>query len=163
MTANLIALAKDETGSELVETALCICMWTMCVIGIVYASFAMYAAHFVSNVAEDAARYAIVRGSTWNGASCSSTSTLDCTATSSDVSNYVTGVLPSGLSSNNLSVSTTWPGKNVYGNSCDTEYGSNSPNCVVKVKVTYNFNFPVPIINVPAISLTGNSEMTITS
>jgi len=54
-------LFSEESGAEIVEFALCVCVWIACVFAIFYGSFALYAAHFVANAAEDGARYAMVR------------------------------------------------------------------------------------------------------
>lgn len=159
----LKAVAQDETGSELVEVGMSVWLWVLCVMGIVYVSFGVYAAHFVSSAAEDAARYAMVRGSTWSGTSCNTTSTFECAAKSSDVSNYVTSQLLPGLSSQNLSVTSTWPGTTANGNTCDTSSGSNSPYCVVNVTVTYNLRLTLPLIPISTIPLSSTSKMTIVS
>jgi Flp pilus assembly protein TadG len=151
----------EEAGSESVEFALSICIWFGAVFMIMYGSFALYAAHFVANAAEEAGRYAMVRGSSWNGEGCSSTSALDCTATSTDVSNYVIRTMPPGLSSSNISVSTSWPGSTSTGGTCDSEDGANGPNCVVKITVTYNFRFPVPFFTQNTLPFKSTSQVTI--
>ncbi len=153
-------LGSEDAGSEIVEFAFSICIWMMAVFLVMYGSFALYAAHFVANAAEEAARFAIVRGSSWNGASCASNA-LDCTASSTDVSNYVVRMLPPGLSSSNLTVSTQWPGTTSTGGTCDSEDGADSPNCVVQVTVGYSFNFPVPFLRRKTLPLSSTSSMTI--
>ena len=152
---------KEETGSELVEMALTVPMLFAVLCGVVYSSFALYATHFVANAAKEAARYAVVRGSTWGGTSCQSPSSFDCTATDTDVSNFVAAELPPGLSSGNLSVSTTWPGTTNSGSTCDTLNGDNSPNCEVSVQVNYQFTFPVPWVNQGVLPLSSSAEMSI--
>jgi Flp pilus assembly protein TadG len=156
----LSRLWKEESGSEMVEFALSICVWMGAAFLIMYGSFALYAAHFVANAAEEAGRYAMVRGSSWDGESCTS-SVLDCTATSTDVSNYVVQSMPPGLSSANVSVSTLWPGTTSAGGTCDSEDGANSPNCVVKVTVSYNFRFPVPFFTQNTLPFSSTSKVTI--
>jgi Flp pilus assembly protein TadG len=153
-------LASDEGGSEIVEFAFSICVWMMGAFLVMYASFALYAAHFVANAADEAARFAIVRGSSWNGASCSSNS-LDCTASSTDVKNYVLKMLPPGLSPSRLTVSTSWPGTTSTGTTCDSEDGTNSPNCVVQVTVGYSYSFPLPFLPKSTLPLSISSSMTI--
>jgi Flp pilus assembly protein TadG len=152
---------KDESGSESVEFSLSLMGWIGGAFLIMYGSFAIYAAHFVANASDEAARYAIVRGSSWNGASCSTNSGFDCTATSSDIETYVEGTLPPGLSAANLTVTTAWPGTTSSGATCDTEDGANSPNCQVQVQVTYNFSFPVPFFPQSRLPLTSSAAMTI--
>ena len=156
----LVRLALDDGGSEIVEFAFSICVWMMGAFLVMYGSFALYAAHFVANAADEAARFAIVRGSSWNGASCSS-NLLDCTASSTDIKNYVVRMLPPGLSSSNLTVSTSWPGTTSTGGTCDSEDGVNSPNCIVQVTVGYRFKFPLPFFAQSALPLSSSSSMTI--
>jgi Flp pilus assembly protein TadG len=156
----LLRIWKGDAGSEAVEFALSICIWVGAVFLIMYASLALYAAHFVANAAEEAGRYAMVRGSSWNGASCSG-SLLDCTATSSDISKYIVGSMPPGLSSSKVSVAASWPGTTSSGGTCDSEDGKNSPDCVVQVTVTYNFSFPVPFFPQKTLPFSSTSQMTI--
>src|SRR5579862_4355428 len=157
----LLRAWREDAGSEMVEFAFSICIWLGAAFLIMYSSLALYAAHFVANAAEEAGRYAMVRGSSWNGASCS-TSTLDCMATSTDISNYVVGSMPPGLSSSNISVAASWPGKTSTGATCDSQDGANSPNCVVNVTVTYNFKFPVPFFTQKTLPFSSTSQVTIT-
>lgn len=67
--AALLASAEEDRGSESVEFALSFSLWIGAAFMIMYGSFALYAAHFVANAAEEAGRFAMVRGSSWNGAS----------------------------------------------------------------------------------------------
>jgi Flp pilus assembly protein TadG len=161
MARKLREVLCDESGAEVVEFALSVCVWLACVFSIMYGAFALYAAHFVGNAAAEGARYAIVRGSTWSGNACTTTSTLECDAASSDVSNYIAGTLPPGMSASNLTVTATWPGTTSAGATCDTVNGANSPNCLVKVQVNYSFSFPVPFLTENTIPLSSFSEMTI--
>lgn len=161
MTKAFRRLVSDESGAEIVEFALAVCVWIAGVFAIMYGSFALYASHFVGSAADEAARYAVVRGSTWSGTSCSTTSTLECDATSTDVSSFVSSTLMPGMSSSNLTVTTTWPGTTSTGATCDTAYGSNSPNCLVAVQVNYRFSFPLPFLTQYTIPMTSTSEMTI--
>ena len=151
---------REERGSEAVEFALASCIWIGISFMIMYVSFGLYAAHFVANAAEEGARYASVRGSSWSSASCSA-SALDCTASSSDISTYVMNAAPPGLSTSSLSVSTSWPGTTSAGTTCDTADGSNSPNCIVKVTVSYNFSFPIPFVANSQKLFSSTSQMTI--
>ncbi len=152
---------QEEEGSEQVEFALCVFLWCLAVFAIANGSFALYAAHFVGSAANEAARYAMVRGSSWNGASCASTSTLECTATSANVTAFVNGQIPPGILSSQLTISTTWPGTTSSGGTCDTENGVNSPNCVVSVQVSYNLSFPCPFFTNNTIPLSTTAEMPI--
>jgi Flp pilus assembly protein TadG len=156
----LTGVVCEESGSELIEFALCIYLWIGLIFGVIYVSLATYTAHYVANAAEDGARYAMVRGSTWAGTTCSSSS-VECAATSADVARHVASTLTPGMTTSNLTVSATWPGTDTAGNTCDTANGANSPNCVVKVNVSYNFNLPLPFVNLSAMRMTSTSQMTI--
>jgi len=103
----------------------------------------------------------MVRGSEWKGAACTTTSTVNCTATNTDISNYVSSTLPGGLGASNLTVSATWSGKTSTGGSCDTQNGSNSPNCVIKVQATYVVSFPLPYMSSHGMTLSSTAVMTI--
>ena len=137
---------EDRQGSTLVEFSVSVCVVIAMLFWIFYASMALYADHFTANAAREAARYAMVRGSTWGGATCSSPSSLECTATASDVSKYVKALVSPGLDSSALTVTTTWPGTTPSGATCETTYGNNSPYCSVMVQVTYNFDLAVPFL-----------------
>lgn len=157
---HLVCQLRDENGSEAVEFALAFSVWVAAAFMIMYVSFALYAAHFVANAAEEGARYGSVRGSSWNGASCTSNQ-LDCTASSTDVSNYIKSAVPPGLALSSMNISTVWPGTTSSGDGCDTADGSNSPNCIVKVTVSYTFSFPLPFIPNGSRVFSSTSQMTI--
>jgi hypothetical protein len=142
MVEQLRRVLADDTGSELVEFAMSIWIWVGIVFLLLYGTFGIYVEHFVGEAAHEAVRYAMVRGSTWDGTSCTSTSTMECTATSTDVTNFVAARRAPGIAASNLSVSTTWPGVTSSGAACDTEDGADSPDCIVKVEVDYNLTFP---------------------
>ena len=55
----------QETGATLVEFALASTLLFLCIFAILDCSRALYADHFVRYGAEEAARYAMVRGATW--------------------------------------------------------------------------------------------------
>jgi Flp pilus assembly protein TadG len=161
ITQKIASLLKDDAGNNLVEFALCSCVWCSAVFVIVNLSFTLYAAHFVTTAASEAARYAIVRGSAWNGTTCTSPASFDCTASSSDVTSFVTSTLPPGIDAANLSVSTSWPGTTSSGDTCDSENGANSQNCQVKVAVSYSLTMALPFFPANSVPMTSSSEMTI--
>lgn len=153
---------EDREGSTLVEFALSVSIIIALLFWIFYASMALYADHFTENAARAATRYAMVRGSTWGGATCSSPSSLECTATDTDVSNYVKALVSPGLDSSALSVTTTWPGTTPSGATCETSEGNNSPYCSVVVQVTYNFDLTVPFLPHQQIGLSSAASAPIT-
>ena len=161
MAKRKLHILLDDDGSELVEFAIAVYIWIATAFAIMYGSFALYTAHFVSSASDQAARYAMVRGASWKGASCSSTASFDCTATSTDIQNYVKGLAPPGISTSELTTTPNWPGKNANGDNCDTINGTNGQNCVVQVTVSYSFAFPVPFLTKGTLPMTSTSAMTI--
>ncbi|MFT4111378.1 TadE/TadG family type IV pilus assembly protein [Silvibacterium sp.] len=131
------------------------------VFAILSASEAVYAQHYVNSAANDAARYAIVRGSYWSGTACSTVSTTNCAATAANVQSYVQSTVPPLINSNQLGVTTSWPGTTISGAVCDTVNGTNSGTCVVSVSVTYNYNFLLPFLPSNTITFEGTSTGTI--
>jgi len=160
LATNLMRIARNDEGSEAVEFALAFSMWVGTSFLVMYASLAVYASHFVANAAQEAARYGSVRGSSWNGISCSSVF-ANCTASSDDIVNQVKSSVPPGLSLSNLSISTAWPGTTSSGSTCDTSDGNDSPNCIIKVTVSYRFSFPVPFVAQSILPISSTSQMTI--
>jgi Flp pilus assembly protein TadG len=160
LSAHRLDSLRNEEGAEIVEFALAISIWITAAFMIMYVSFALYAAHFVANAAEEGARYASVRGSSWGSASCSSNQ-LDCVASSSDISKYIKNQIPPGISASSVTVATSWPGTTPSGATCDNADGSNSPNCIVNVSVSYNFSFPMPFIRNSTRLFSSAAQMTI--
>lgn len=155
---------KDDRGTALVETAISTILLVSLFFGIIDFSRAMYTWAFVSWAAQSGTRYAIVRGASWSGTSCSTTATQDCEATSTDVQNYVQSLAFPGVTGNSVSASTTWPGtapdsKTDGGTSCSTT--TNSRGCFVKVTVSYTFNFITPYLSSSGITFTSTSEQVI--
>ena len=154
-------LLGDSSGSGLLELALTASIVLMCLIGVLDGARAVYIGHYVGNAARDATRYAMVRGSTWNGTSCASVTAYSCNATASDVTRYVQNQTPSGMSVTGLNVATVWTGLTPSGQTCDTSLGKNSPTCVVQVTVSYNFSFMVPFITRHALVLKSTAAVAI--
>jgi Flp pilus assembly protein TadG len=154
--------SSSETGGTLVEAAVTMTLLLMCIFGIMDCSRALYVNHYVRYTAEEAARYAMVRGSTWNNASCATTQTESCTATSANIASYVTSITPAGINTgNNLSVATLWTGKSPSGANCSATNVTNSPGCVVQVQVSYNFNFVLPFLPANALQMGSQSSVAI--
>lgn len=151
----------EEHGAELVEFAVCATLLLSIVFGILGCSLALYSYHYCSQMAREASRYASVRGSSWNGTPCSTSTTYSCVAASTDVTRFVTSITPSGFKAANLSVTTTWPGTNGKGSACATANGVNSPGCVVGVRVGYAFSYNMPFMPRGPLSLSSTSTRTI--
>jgi Flp pilus assembly protein TadG len=148
---------EDESGSSTVETAFSLILLLMTIIGVVYFAEALYTYQFVSYAAQQGTRYAMVRGSGWGGAVCTSTTTLECNATASDIASYVQSLTPPGLTASNIVVTASWPGTTVNGSTsgCTT---ANSQGCLVKVQASYAFSFVGPFMSNSALNFTGTSE-----
>jgi Flp pilus assembly protein TadG len=154
------SLASGEAGGTLVEFAVALSVLLMVVFGIMDCSRALYFDHYVRYSAEEAVRYAMVRGSTWNNSPCTTTQTESCTATSANVTSLVKSITPIGNIAN-LNVATTWTGKTPTGSDCSSANVNNSPGCVVQVQVSYNFGFVLPFLPKRALALNSTSAAAI--
>ncbi len=140
-----------EEGSSLAEFALVAVVFFTLLFGLLDFGYALYVYHFVSYAARDATRYAIVRG-----AACTTFNTA-CPAAASDVQNYLESTaLPPGINPSNMTVTTTWPGGNP---GCSG--ATNSPGCVVKVNVKYNFSSFIPFVPQVNSLMSSTSQMVI--
>jgi Flp pilus assembly protein TadG len=144
----LIWELRDDRGSALMEYAIVLPVILTFLFGIMDFSRFLYTYHFVSEVAREGTRYAMVRGSTFAGTSCASTATFSCDATSANVQSYVQALTPAGILSNSVSVTTTWPGTAPASaaTACNSTSGNNSPGCLVQVVVSYPFKFILPFL-----------------
>ena len=150
----------DETGGTLVEFGVVVILLLTLMLGVMDCSRALYFDHYVRYTADEAVRYAMVRGSTWNSAACTTTSTESCTATSANITSFVQSITPIG-NTNALTVTTTWTGKKPSGAACSNTNGNNSKGCVVKVQVSYNFSFITPFMPKNVMNLTSYAAMAI--
>lgn len=159
----LVRLAREEHGSELAEFALAGSLLLLLLIGVLQWMFGVYAYHFTTYAAQQGARFAMVRGYTWSqnvGTSCSTSAPPDftmayaCTATSSDIQNYVQSLATGGISASHVTATTTWPGKTPDGATCAQ---ANSQGCFVKVTVSYTVNF-VPFLKIAALPVSATSQ-----
>ena len=166
----LSRLAREEHGDELVEFAITSLVLMALVIGVIGFSLAMYAYHFVSYGAQQGVRFAVVRGYTWSkneAVNCSTsappnfTMAYNCTASATDIQNYVQSLATAGISASSVKVDMTssylWPGTTPDGDTCSPV---NSQGCVVKVTVTYAFNFLklFDLQGLSALSMSATSE-----
>jgi Flp pilus assembly protein TadG len=164
-----------EEGATLVETAITLVVLFMFLIGIMEFGRFMYVYHFTSEVAREATRYAMVRGSTWGTTACSGTQTMACNATAANVTTYVQSLTPPAITSsswttstscqqlatNNPVVATCWPGTNANGNQCYNSNGNNSPGCQVEVVVSMPFKFYLPFLPKTSYTVQSTSWMVI--
>ena len=169
----LFRLARDERGSEIAEFAVTASAMVLFLAGIFQSLLAIYAYHFTSYAAHRAARFAMVRGYTWSQGgvptSCSTSAPpqfstpYECTATATDIQNYVLSLATPGINRNNLSINTTssyvWPGTTPGGSSTPCAY-PNSQGCLVKVTVSYSLNV-LPYIRGTTLKMAATSEKVI--
>jgi Flp pilus assembly protein TadG len=148
---------KSEEGDTLAEFALSSTILIAIVLGIFETSSAVYSYTYLSDAAREGIRYAIVRGSACTGFSeCSST---PVGATSAQVQAYVKSLGYPGITSNNLTTTTTWP---TTGSAC-TPIASpcNNPGDLVKVVVAYKYPLNIPFVPWKTINMSSTSEMVI--
>lgn len=166
--------SRGENGGTLVETALCLPLLLMLIIGIIEASWAVYSYHYIADAAREGTRYAIVRGSDWTsscdtGGAGSGYTSAACSASVADVQNYVAtlgfgaiGITPSNASNyvcvEYLSALPTSPPT-----SCTSSTGTlaNAQDDVVEVEITYPFKFGLPGFPGYTYNLNSFSEMAI--
>ena len=129
-------ISKD--GSAFVEFVFVAPLFLMLIFGIIEFSRVMLMYHHVGNAAREGSRYAIVHGSTFPASNANDT----------DVENYVKSISP--LDPNNVIVQTVWE------NPAD-----HAPKTWVKVQVSYDFKFILPILFGSGIPLTSTSRMVI--
>lgn len=136
---------RDSDGGSMIEFAMAGMLLLFLLMGILECARAMYTQHFVISSARDAARYAMTRGSYWSGTACSSVAAVDCMASGANVTAYVKSLVPPGIDSTSLTISTSWPAISATGASCDVTNGANSSGCVVRVDISYPFTLLLPV------------------
>ena len=157
---------RDEVGGALVEMAISSTVLFTMIFGMFQVSYASYVYSYVSEVAREGSRYAIVRGST----SCGNTPNLtDCNASPTTIGNYVKGRRFMAISSANLTVTTSWlnattttgtSGTATTWTAC-TAGTCNVPGNMVNVVVTYAFPLSIPFLPSRILNVTSTSEMVV--
>jgi Flp pilus assembly protein TadG len=168
----LFRLVREESGVELVEFAVTAMVLMFILFGVIEFALAMYAYHFTSNAAQQGTRFAMVRGYTWSKNTTTACSTsappsftmpYGCTASSTDIQNYVQSLASAGISPGNVTINTTnsyvWPGTTPDGASTGCTQ-PNSQGCLVKVTVSYSFKL-LPFLKVSALPMSATSETVI--
>lgn len=167
MHSSVIWMEGDrERGSTMVEFALTISLFLVMLFGIIDFGRALYTYHFLSNAARTATRWAAVNGHTCSDdGSCNGTAPMNNgPASDTDVKNYVLSLVPPGINSTKINTTV-----------CGTEAGSECPDstptdcattpngqgCTVRVTISYNFPFLVPLVRSASLPLTSTSEMVI--
>ena len=128
----------------------------MTLIGLMKICLAIYTYHFVSEVAREGTRYAIVRGT-----SCNSTYiTTACPASTGDISTYVKGLAYPGISSSAMTVTTSYATFPV-GKVCTPSPNCNNPTDMVTIQVQYAFPLSIPFLANKTYTMTSTSAMII--
>jgi Flp pilus assembly protein TadG len=144
------SLSWGERGQALVEFALTLPILLTFIFGLMQICMAFYTHEYISELAREGTRYAIVHGSTCatspGGASCTaSTTASDATS----VASYVQG---SGWP--NLGGGALTPTVNYLN-------GDEAPGHQVQVSITYKFPYNIPFIPPSVLSMASSSTMTI--
>jgi Flp pilus assembly protein TadG len=132
------AARRSDRGQAMAEFALVLTPCLALFFGIINFALALYCYDFVCYSAQQAVRYATVHGST-----------ATTIATSSSMTSYVDGLVVGVLSTNAMTVTTTWS-------------PNNKPGSVVTVQVSYNFPPLTSLVSSVTIPLTRTAAMVIT-
>ncbi len=169
----LLRLAREERGTQLVEFSISALFAIILLFGVFDSMLEAYAIHFATYAAQQGTRFAMVRGHTWSKNTTTSCSTsappnftmvYNCTASATDIQNYVQSLATPGISQTGVTINTTssyvWPGQNPDGTTTGCTTNANSSGCMVKVTVNYTFNF-IPFVKVNPFPITATSEKVI--
>jgi Flp pilus assembly protein TadG len=141
--------------------AITLIVYLLMLFAVVDFSRALYAYHFVSHVARDAARLAAVNGADCaDDGSCNGAFPMHSGPLASDdgsIQTYVRTFTPPGINSTSVTASVIWPG--TPATTCSAPL--NSPGCTVEVTVQYPFNFLAPIVSTTTVEMTSTSAMVI--
>jgi Flp pilus assembly protein TadG len=161
---------RKQAGAALVEYAFVGMIFLTLIFGIGAFGHALFAYHFVNEVAKEATRYAAVRGANCaNDSSCAASNSASGVAgptSQSDVTAFVKSLAPQSIDPSKLTVTATWPGP-ASPQICTSAvngvgpWPSNSPGCTVQVQVQYTYTMIFPLISNSPINLASTSEMLI--
>lgn len=132
-------LLKGERGSELVEFAFCAPILFVFIFGLIQMCLAFYSYDYISELAREGTRWAMVRGS-----ACSA-----CTANASTVEAYVSSIDLPNIGGGTVTPVASYPD------------GDEVAPHRVKVVITYNFPYNIPFIPNKTLTMTATSEMPI--
>lgn len=149
---------RDNAGSALVEFAISAVILVMVLFGIIECCFALYINDYVSDAARNAARYAIVRGSSCTGMP-------DCGITSAQLQTFLRNTRYPGITPGNLTATATWlsvsAGTPATWTACASQ--CNAPLNAVKVQVNYAFTLGIPFWRTRSVTLSSTSQMVISN
>lgn len=137
-------LLGEERGETLVAFALTASVMFLFLLGLTQMCLAFYTWQWISELAREGTRYAIVRGST-----CETAAGASCEASASDIQSYVEGLKFPNIGGGTLVVTASFPS------------ASEAPGSPVEVEVTYNYPYTIPFLPHSTLSMESTSEMTI--
>lgn len=135
----------SEHGGTLVETALSMSLLFLFIFGILEGSLAVYSYHYLSHAARQGARYAMVRGASW-GTNCADYTGAGCTATATQISQYVQNLGFPGIDGSKITVTVNCATA-VGGTFASYSTSCNKYSDVVQVTVSYPFSVPIAGVN----------------
>jgi Flp pilus assembly protein TadG len=171
----LLRLVRGQGGAQMVEFSLSAMILVTVLFGFFDWMLGIYAFHYASYAAQEGARFATVRGYTWSKNTTTDCSTspppnftmvYNCTASPTDIQNYVESLATPGINPLGVTIDKTssyvWPGVTPDGTTapCTSPQNGNNQGCMVKVTVSYTFNF-LPLVKTSALTISATSEKVI--
>ena len=149
---------RRERGQSLIEAVFSMIMLLTVLFGIIQCSLAVYSYHFIAFAAREGARWAMVRGS-----ACTNGTGGSCTATGTDIQNYVKGLGFPGIDTSAMTVAVTCGanGSNPATPASTCVTPNNDPGDLVRVAITYTFPLGIPFVPTNIITMKSSSQMTI--
>ncbi len=146
---------RDEQGSSIVEFAMGASILFSVIFGVMAICLAIYSYNVTAELAREATRYAIVRGT-----SCNSFS--DCNVTKAQLQTHVQSIGFPGINPANLTL-TAPTGWSAYpaGSICQPSAACNNPGNLVTVTVTYQFPLVIPFVPSRTLSMSSTASMVI--
>jgi Flp pilus assembly protein TadG len=145
---------RVEAGSSIVEFAMAAVILFTLVFGVIAICLALYSYNVTAEVAREATRYAIVRGS-----ACSSSTFPNCNVTSAQIQTYVRNIGFPGINPQSLTATATWPTTGV--NCTPSVTPCNNPGNLVRVTVNYSFPLVIPFVPSRTLTMSNTSQMVI--
>lgn len=162
---------RDQRGSAVVEIALTIIPLFMFLFGVIEICFGVYNFHYLANAAHEAARYAIVRGSSW-GTTCDGSNSSgsgyggsQCTASTDDIASYITnrGFPGINITASDVCVQyfSSVPTSSSSACTATTSNPANAPGDIVEVRIRVPYKVTIPGLPVYTWNLQSTSQMVI--
>lgn len=154
--------AHDEQGQSVVEAALSMFAMLILIFGVIESSWAIYCDHYLGNVAHEATRYAIVRGGSW-ASSCSGYASSQCTASPTDIANFVANNNFPGINITASEVCVQYFSSvpSATSSSCSANSSPKAPGNIVQVTINHPFVLTVPGLPQITWNLASTSQMVI--